>query len=64
LRERYEDDPSTHPDFDLDLWMDVGSAGGTDKNRVYGLSNIMVENLRLPVVLNRWELSISIEHPV
>jgi hypothetical protein len=46
LRERYEDDPSTHPDFDLDLWMKVGSSGGPDKNQVYGLSNTTTENLR------------------
>ena len=43
LRERYEDNPSTHPD----LWMEVGSSSGPDKNRVYGLSNTMVKNLRL-----------------
>jgi hypothetical protein len=46
LRERYGDDPLTHPDFDSDLWMEVGSSGGPDKNRVYGLSNTMAENLR------------------
>ena len=46
LRERYEDNPSTHPYFDADLWMEVGSFGGPDKNRVYGLSNTTVENLR------------------
>ena len=46
LRERYGDDPSTHPDFDLDLWMEVGSSGGPDKNQVYDLSNTMVKNLR------------------
>jgi hypothetical protein len=45
LRERYEDDPSTHPNFDLDLWMEAGSFGGPDKNRVYRLSNTMIENL-------------------
>jgi hypothetical protein len=39
--------PSTHPDFDLDLWMEVGSSGGLEKNRVYGLSNTMAENLQL-----------------
>jgi hypothetical protein len=38
--------PSTHPDFDPDLWMEVGSSGGPDKNRVYELSNITTENLR------------------
>ena len=41
------DNPSTHPDFDPDLWMEVGSSGGPDKNRVYGLSNTTVENLRV-----------------
>jgi len=46
LREIYEDDPSTHPDFDSDLWMEVGSSGGPDKNQVYGLSNTTAENLR------------------
>jgi len=45
LRERYGDDPSTHPNFDPDLWMEVGSSGELDKNRVYGLSNTTTENL-------------------
>ena len=45
MRERYRDDPSTHPDFDPDLWMEVGSSGGPDKNQVYGLSNTTAENL-------------------
>ena len=47
LRERYGDDPSTHPDFDPELWMEVGSFGGSDKNQVYGLSNTTAENLRV-----------------
>jgi hypothetical protein len=45
LRERYGDDPSIHPEFNPDLWMEVGSSGGLDKNRVYGLSNTTAENL-------------------
>src|SRR4030065_258920 len=45
LRERYEDDTLTHPEFDPDLWMEVGSSGGPDKNWVYGLSNTTAENL-------------------
>jgi len=45
LRERYGDDPS-NPDFNPDLWMEVGSSGGPDKNRVYRLSNTTAENLR------------------
>ena len=47
MRERYGDDILTHPEFDPDLWMEVGSSGGPDKNRVYGLSNITAENLRV-----------------
>jgi SLT domain-containing protein len=35
----------TYPEFDPDLWMEVGSSGGPDKNRVYGLSNTTAENL-------------------
>jgi hypothetical protein len=46
LRERYGDDPSTNLDFDPDLWMEVGSFGGLDKNQVYKLSNTTTENLR------------------
>jgi hypothetical protein len=46
LRERYEDDILTHLEFDPDLWMEVGSSSGPDKNRVYGLSNTTADNLR------------------
>ncbi|XP_052309367.1 uncharacterized protein LOC127905392 [Populus trichocarpa] len=46
LRERYGDDTLTHLEFDPDLWMEVGSSGGPDKNRVYGLSNTTADNLR------------------
>jgi hypothetical protein len=47
LRERYGDDILTHPEFDPDLWMEVGSSGGPDKNRVYELSNTTANNLQL-----------------
>jgi len=46
LRERYGDDNLTNPEFDPDLWMEVGSLGGPYKNRVYGLSNTTADNLR------------------
>jgi hypothetical protein len=46
LRERYGDDTLTHLEFDPDLWMEVGSSDGPDKNRVYGLSNTTADNLR------------------
>jgi hypothetical protein len=46
LRERYGDDILTNPEFDMDLWMEVGSSGEPDKNRVYGLSNTTADNLR------------------
>jgi hypothetical protein len=46
LRERYRDDILTYPEFDLDLWVEIGLSGGPDKNRVYGLSNTKADNLR------------------
>jgi len=46
LRERYGDDILTHSEFDPDLWMEVGSSDGPDKNQVYGLSNTTADNLR------------------
>jgi len=46
LRERYGDNILTHSEFDPDLWMEIGSSGGPDKNRVYGLSNTTIKNLR------------------
>jgi hypothetical protein len=46
LKERYGDDILTHPEFNPDLWMEVGSSGGPDKNLVCGLSNTTADNLR------------------
>jgi len=46
LRERYGDDTLTHPEFDPDLWMEVGSSGGPNKNRVYRLSNTTADNFQ------------------
>jgi hypothetical protein len=57
LRERYGDDLSTHPDFDPDLWMEVESFGGPDKNRVYRLSNTTAENLRALNLRSSWHCS-------
>jgi hypothetical protein len=41
------DDPSFYPDLDPDLWLEAGSSGGPNKNRVYGLSNTTTQNLRM-----------------
>ena len=46
MRERYGDDHLTHPKFDSDLWMEVGSSDGPNKNQVYRLSNTTADNLR------------------
>ena len=46
LRERYGDNPKTHSEFDPDLWMEVGSSGGPNKNQVYELSNTTADNLQ------------------
>ena len=50
LRERYADDPWTHPDFNLDLWMEVGSSRGPDKNQVYGSPTLHLRTCGRPVV--------------
>jgi len=47
LKERYGDDPLTHPDFDSNLWLEARSFDGPDKNQMYRLSNTMAENLRM-----------------
>jgi hypothetical protein len=47
LKERYGDDLLTHSDLDLDLWLEAGSSGKFDRNRVYGLYNTMAKNLRM-----------------
>jgi hypothetical protein len=46
LKERYEDNPSTHLDIDLNLWLEVGSSSVFDRNQIYELSNIMAENFQ------------------
>jgi len=45
LKERYNDDPSIHPDLDSDLWLKVGSFSGPNRNYVYCLSNTTTEDL-------------------
>jgi hypothetical protein len=61
--DRYEDDPSTHQDFDPDLWIEVGSSGGPDKNRVYRLSNTTADNLRAARSVSTIENSQSYRAP-
>jgi len=46
LKERYENDHLIHLDIDPNLWLEAGSSGEPDRNRVYELSNTTAENLR------------------
>jgi hypothetical protein len=46
MQERYRDDLSTHPELDLELWLEAVSVDGPDKNWIYGISNITDENLQ------------------
>jgi len=55
LNERYGDDLSTHLNLNLDLWLEVGSSSGLDRNRVYKLSNTTTENLET-IPLMFWPL--------
>jgi len=45
LKERYENDHLTYLDIDPNLWLEAGSSGEPDRNRVYGLSNTTAKNL-------------------
>jgi hypothetical protein len=46
LKERYRDDLLTHSDLYSDLWLETGSSGRSNRNRVYELFNTMIKNLR------------------
>jgi hypothetical protein len=35
---KHGDDPSTHPKYDLDLWLEAGVISRPDMNHVYGIS--------------------------
>jgi hypothetical protein len=50
LRERYGDDTLTHPEFDSDLWMEVGSSGGPDKIGFTGSPTLRPTTCGRPVV--------------
>jgi hypothetical protein len=50
LRERYGDNPSTHPDFDPDLGMEVELSGGPDFYRVTSSPTLRPKTCGLPVV--------------
>jgi hypothetical protein len=45
LHDRYDDDPSTHLELDLNLWLEVGSSSGLYRNWVYSISNTRVEDM-------------------
>jgi len=39
MKKRYGDDPSAHPDFYLNLWIEARSSGGAYRNWVYELAD-------------------------
>ena len=47
LQKRYRDDPSTHPELDLDFWLEVGLSDGPSKNQIYDISNTTTEDKRM-----------------
>ena len=49
LKERYVNNPLTHPNLNPNLWLKAGYNGGPDRNHMYGL-------------FNRWMLAIGSEH--
>ena len=45
--EKYRDNPSTHPNLDTELWLEAGFSGGSNRNRMYRLSNTTTKNLQM-----------------
>jgi hypothetical protein len=45
LKERYNNDPSTYLNLDLNLLLEVGLSGRPNRNRVYDLSTTTAKNL-------------------
>ena len=43
---KHGEDPSTHPEYDLELWFEVGATSGFDKNWVYGFFMTMTFDMR------------------
>jgi len=52
--------PSTNLDFNPNLWMGVRLSDGPNRNRVYGLSNIVTKNLQIARSVSTIESSQSI----
>jgi hypothetical protein len=56
----------THQDLDPDLWLEIESSGGPDKNLVYELSNTTVKNLwmtRIASTVGRLQSTSSTQTP-
>jgi hypothetical protein len=56
----------THQDLDPDLWLEIESSGGPDKNLVYELSNTTVKNLwmtRIASTVGRSQSTSSTQTP-
>ena len=45
--EKYRDNPSTYPNLDTELWLEAGFSGGSNRNRMYRLSNTTTKNLQM-----------------
>ena len=55
MRERYEDNSSTHPDFNPDLWMEVRSSDGPNKIEYTGSPTLWLRTCGRPVVTQSLE---------
>jgi len=49
--EKYTDNPSTHPNLDSELWLEAGFSDGSNRNRMYRLSNTTTENLQMTCIV-------------
>lgn len=47
MHAKHKKDLSTHPEYDLKLWLEAGAIDGPNKNQVYGISMTTTRNMRL-----------------
>ena len=66
LKERYEDNLSTHSNLDPNLWLEAWSSSGSNINWVYNLSNTTTKNLqttRSALTIGYLQLILSTQTP-
>jgi len=46
LQEKYKNDPSNHPELNLDFLLEAGLFDGSNRNQIYGILNTTTNDIR------------------